>query len=305
MLAYSPTGERFACLGFLGHITVYDAKTMQLDLRLMRGHNGIAFSPNGRVIFAARKDGRIHQFDSSNGELLSAVDIRLPCTNSTIMHPHFSRDCLSLLAVSDNHIVRVNLTTLQISAVHPLRLDSAWHPQFSDDHRFATIIQGELRSLTVLNLETDETKPIPHPTAPQQSLAVFSHAGDKLAAALGDKVICLFATDTTGCTSIHTSMFDTVSALAFSPDDRHLVVASTDNRIEVIDLRLRIGHEFQGLQVRMGLGATRSLIVAPDNFSVISKVENWIPQRCIIPHDLSDDEMYELWGTVKNAAKTS
>ena len=241
---FSPDGKTLASGNEDNTVRLWDMESGK-PLTTLTGHKGkvsqVAFSPDGKTL-ASMGDDTVRLWDTKTGEHLRAL------SGSKYDSMAFSSDGETLATEHQGTIVRLwNRKTSELC--HTFIKQENWitHMVFRPNGQLLALLQDKDRNRSLWDVKADKlicllTVPA---TKRNQSGAAFSPDGSVLATGMVDKtpigkrddIVWLW--DTTTGEHIHTLVghLDTITCVAFSPDEKTLASGSDDETVLLWDLR--------------------------------------------------------------------
>jgi WD40 repeat protein len=187
----------------------------------------VAFTPDGRRALAGNKRGEITLWDLETGRALRTTRGPVETVSALALSPDRRR------ALTVGHAGSVLSWDIETGVAGPALASASRESSFSPDGRRAPVPDQGRDKFCIRDLETGRDLLIQNPFEYQLSFTTVAFSRDGRRCALGTPYgfICLFETATgqeIGCffqrERLDRSRFET--AMAFSPDGRHLLVAS-------------------------------------------------------------------------------
>jgi WD40 repeat protein len=192
-----------------------------------------AYSPNGRVILTAHRDGAARLWTADTHRLLRVLGVvRTPSADATLLDAQFAREGRRVATVGAGGIIRVFDvdTGRQLAERSGLGQLNAVAIQPGGSLLAAA---GEDAVVRLWNIRTGETREL---TLEDSATAVaFSPSGTLLATASYDRSVRLWDTRTGQLLAIVERTRLPVLAVASNPDGHRLVVADYDGGVRVLD----------------------------------------------------------------------
>jgi WD40 repeat protein len=206
----------------LKHATSYS------ELLVLDGESAIyhvAFSPDGKTIVTAGREGAVHLWNANNGQLLHT----LAGHTDRVLHVAFSPDGQRVITASRDNIVCLwQVKSGQIFHSLAGHTGPVYHAAFSPDgqrvitaSRDNTARLWQVKSGQVLHTLVGHTDRVLH--------AAFSPDGQRVITSSDDNTARLWAVDSGQVLHTLAGHTSSVEHAAFSPDGQRVITASRDN----------------------------------------------------------------------------
>ncbi len=228
VVAWSSDGQRLAAAGRSGPVTVWRTGNWRQP-SLLNGHQSrvrtLSFSPDGRLLASGGEDQTVRIWDVAKAE--SRIVSRVH--SSIVRHVGFTPDGRTLVTVSDDGIVSLDPKT-GVEQWHMLQKCS--EAALSPDGRYLTMLDNNLLSLRLIDLDSREVKWSIRPHNAYMHPPAFSADGKTIATTSWDGMVKLWSA-ATGQELFRYNAPGIVFSLAFSPDGRYWAAGTVRDEVSL------------------------------------------------------------------------